>query len=268
MELRPHTPKGRLQLSQVLSAGRDVIRIEDVQRTLELSRIDAAKRLSRWRSQGWIHRIGNGSYVPNTLDTLGAEQIVDDPWVLVPALFSPAYIGGRTAAEHWDLTEQIFKDVLVLTAQPIRQTRQVRHGTMFTLRHISETSIFGTKAVWRKRSRVLVSDVHRTVIDMLDEPTVGAGIQHVADCLDAYFKRADRDDKKLIEYASRLGNGAVFKRLGFLGERSGKAETLVKDCRERLTSGIAKLDTGQDNPRLISAWRLRVPSSWSSDGQP
>ena len=32
-------------------------------------------------------------------------------------------------------------------------------------------------------------------------------------------KRTDRDDQKLIEYGDRLGNGAVFKRLGFLAEK-------------------------------------------------
>ena len=42
---------------------------------------------------------------------LDSEQVVQDPWILVPALFAPAYIGGRTAAEHWDLTEQIFRDI-------------------------------------------------------------------------------------------------------------------------------------------------------------
>ena len=53
---------------------------------------------------------------------------------------------------------------------------------------------------------------------MLDNPDLGAGIQHVADCLTTYFDRKDRDDDKLIAYADRLGNGAVFKRLGFLAE--------------------------------------------------
>ena len=48
-------------------------------------------------------------------ESFGAEQVVEDPWILVPALFDPAYIGGRTAAEHWDLTEQIFRDIVVYT---------------------------------------------------------------------------------------------------------------------------------------------------------
>lgn len=243
----------------------DVVRIEDVQKILELDRVDAAKRLSRWLDQGWLHRVGKGTYVPVALDTLGTARVIEDPWILVPALYSPGYIGGRTAAEHWDLTEQIFNDIVVFTTQPLRQTRQVRHGTTFMLRHTRSEKLFGTKSVWRKRSLVSVSDVHRTIIDMLDDPTLGAGIQHVSDCFATYLERADRDDNRLIDYAVRLGNGAVFKRLGFFAERSGKASTIVAACLGRLTAGFASLDPALNCPRVIGKWRLHVPPGWVSD---
>jgi len=182
-----------------------------------------------------------------------------------PRFFSPGYIGGRTAAEHWDLTEQIFKDIVVITARSLRQTRQVRHGSTFTLRHTSEEKIFGTKSIWRKRSRVLISDVHRTIVDMLDDPALGAGIQHVSDCFNAYLTRADRDDKRLLDYAARLGNGAVFKRLGFLAEQAGKAAQIVEFCLSHLTAGVASLDTSLESPHLVQRWRLHVPLSWASE---
>ncbi len=78
---------------------------------------------------------------------MGSSRVLDDPWVLVPALFAPAYIGGRTAAEHWDLTEQIFNDIVVMTAQALRQKREERHGAMFSLKHINEQKLFGTQTV-------------------------------------------------------------------------------------------------------------------------
>jgi predicted transcriptional regulator of viral defense system len=178
-------PTGRAQLVRVLSTAGDVINIDDVVSALELNRVAAAQRLSRWAEQGWLRRVGRGTYVAASIDTLGSDRVLDDPWVLVPALFRPAYIGGRTAAEHWDLTEQIFKDILVMTTQAVRQKRQERHGVLFSLKHINERKLFGTKNVWRHQTRVPVSDVHRTVIDMLDDPAIGGRIQHVADCLAA-----------------------------------------------------------------------------------
>jgi predicted transcriptional regulator of viral defense system len=259
-------PQGRARLLQVLAASGDVIHIEDVTKALSISRVEAAKRLARWREQGWLSRVGPGAYVSASIDTLGAERVLDDAWVLVPALFAPAYIGGRTAAEHWDLTEQIFKDVVVITGQVIRQRHLTRQGFQFTLKHINPEKIFGLKSVWRRQTKVSVSDVHRTIIDMLDDPSLGGGIQQVADCLNAYLKRSDRNDQKLVAYGEQLGNGAVFKRLGFLTEKRDAAAALTELCRARLTTGNAKLDPALDGERLISRWRLFIPPSRAQGG--
>src|ERR1700735_2009195 len=256
-------PAGRAQLIKVLGASGDVIHISDVATTLAISRTDAAKRLARWREQGWLSRVGAGAYVPASIDTLGSERVLDDAWVLVPALFSPAYIAGRTAAEHWDLTEQVLKYIVVITGQAVRRKRQTRQGFEFTLKHLSAEKIFGTKPVWRHHTKVPVSDLHRTIIDMLDDPALGGGIRHVADCLKVYYARADRSDQKLIEYGERLGNGAVFKRLGFLVERLPGGQTLAESCRERLTTGNSRLDPALDGRQLVSRWRLLIPQGWS-----
>ena len=255
-------PRGRRRLAAVVRAAGDIIKIDDAEQTLHVSRSDAAKLLSRWSSQGWLRRVGPGVYAPVGLDSLASELVLDDPWVLVPVLFGPAYIGGRAAAEHWSLTEQIFRDIVVMTRRPVRAKSQQSHGAQFTLKHVQERRMFGTKNVWRGKTQIAVSDAHRTIIDMLDDPDVGAGIQHVADCLATYLERKDRDDAKLIGYAERLGNGAVFKRLGFLAQQLPDTGILVDACGDRLTKGNAKLDRSLPCRRLISRWRLLVPEIW------
>jgi len=210
---------------------------------LTVPRTQAAKLLSRWASQGWLRRVGPGAYVVVQLELRDSNQVVQDPWVLVPALFDPAYIGGRTAAEHWDLTEQIFRDILVFTVRSVRQKTVESQGTVFSLKHVREELIFGTKTVWRGQTRVQVSDIHRTIIDMLDDE--------------------DSDVRLLIDYADRLGNGAVFKRLGFLAERHPRGYALLDAAKIRLTKGYAKLDPALDCSRLITRWRLRVPGTWT-----
>ena len=253
---------GKARLAAVLKVAGDIVRIEHAAQALGLSRTQAAKLLSRWAAQGWLRRVGTGAYVPVQLEMLDAETVVQDPWILVPALFAPAYIGGRTAAEHWDLTEQIFRDIVVFTARPVRVKTVERQNAIFTLKHIREDLIFGTKPVWRGQTRLDVSDIHRTIVDMLADPAVGGGIEHATDCFDQYLQRQDRDDEKLIDYADRLGNGAIFKRLGFLAERHPQARLLRQASKERLTKGYALLDPALDCSRLVTRWRLRVPETW------
>lgn len=256
-------PKGRRRLAAVIRRAGDIVRIADAERALGVSRSDAAKLLSRWAGQGWLRRVGPGAYAPVGLDSLTSELVLDDPWVMVPVLYGPAYVGGRTAAEYWDLTEQVFRDIVVMTGRPVREKVQRRHGADFALKHIREDLIFGTKAVWRGSTRIAVSDVHRTIVDMLNDTQLGAGVQHVSDCLAAYLDRGDQDFDKLLAYAERVGNGAVFKRLGFLAERGARdVPDLVEACRKRLSQGNAKLDPFLQCRRVISRWRLLVPESW------
>lgn len=260
----PHQ-SGKDRLAAVISAAGDVIVIDDAEAVLSVPRTDAAKLLSRWAAQGWLKRVGPGAYVPVELALRGSGQVIEAPWVLVPVLFGPAYIGGRSAAEHWDLTEQIFRDILVYTARPVRQKTVESQGALFALKHVPEELIFGTTTVWRGQTRVLVSDIHRTIIDMLDDPAAGGGIRHVADCFAQYMDRKDSEPRRLIEYADWLGNGAVFKRLGFLAERHGRADMLRDAAKLRLTKGYAKLDPALDCTKLITRWRLRVPESWTQE---
>ena len=254
-------PLGRRRLATVLRQAGDLVRVANVVSALDVSRSAATKLLWRWARQGWLRRVGPGTYAAASLDAVDSERVLDDPWVLVPALYSPCYVGGWTAAEHWDLTEQLFRPIVVMTTRPIHKKQQNHHGTPFLLRHTHPRKLFGTTIVWRNRSRVMVSDIHRTTIDMLDDATVGGGGQHVADCVATYFAHDDRDDGALIDYAELLGNGAVFKRLGFIAEQHTESH-LVDACNDRLTGGYAMLDPSLPCTEPLPRWRLRIPPGW------
>lgn len=255
-------PIGRLQLARLISGSGDVIKLSDAQRVLNIERIEASKLMSRWTKQGWLRRVGRGAYAAASLDSIASEHVLGDPWVLVPALYEPAYIGGRSAAEYWDLTEQIFNDTVVMTAASIRDRVQIRHNSTFSLKQIDAKRIFGTKTLWRGQTKVSISDVHRTIIDMMDDPAIGGGIQQISDCFSVYLKREDRDDDKLIDYGDCLANGALFKRMGFLAERCDADQFLINACKNRMTKGNAKLDPALNCNRLMSRWRLWVPELW------
>lgn len=255
-------PASRARIAAVLRATKDVVSIDITAKTLNIDRTEAAKLLSRWRAQGWLRRIGRGLYLSVPLDLASSEQVVEDPWVLVPTLFGECYIGGWTAAHHWDLTEQLFNETLVFTTRRIAAKRVSAQGVGFLLHHATQKRLFGLKTIWRGTRRVSVSDPARTLIDMLAMPETGGGIDHVADCLAAHAKASTFKRDQLVRYAEMLGNGAVFKRLGFLAEVRLHDTILADDCRMRLTKGYAQLDPALPSGHLHTAWRLWVPERW------
>ena len=252
-------PKGRMRLATVLQNTGEFIYTDDVERSLNVSRTTASKLLSRWTSQGWLGRVGPGIYTAVTLDLVGSGPVLDHPGMVIPTLFDPAYIGGRTATEYWGFTEQIFRDTVVFTGRPMRSKYQKILGLPYTLKHIRPDKIFGLETMWFQSIKAAISDVPRTIIDLLDEPAFGGGIQHVIDCFGEYLRHEYRQDRKLISYAERLGNGAIFKRLGFLAERMSNSTYLVDACKKRMTKGNAKLDPTLPSPRLVTRWRLWIP---------
>lgn len=255
-------PASRARLAAVLRAAKEVVTVDTAAQTLGLDRPAAAKLLSRWRSQGWLRRVGHGLYVPVPLDLAASEQVVEDPWVLVPTLFGQCYIGGWTAAHHWELTEQLFNETVVFTTRRISEKRVTAQGVVFLLHHAAKKRLFGLKPVWRGTARVNVSDPTRTLIDMLAMPATGGGIDHVADCLATHLATPAYDRSLLIRYAEQFGNGAIFKRLGFLAETRLHDQALAALCRERLTQGYTRLDPALSCKVLVTAWRLWVPARW------
>lgn len=218
----------------------------------------------------WLTRIRRGLYATVPLGTSAPSEWREDPWVVAVHIFPPCYVGGWSAAEHWGLTEQIFRDVIIVTAKSVRARSVKVQDAVFQLKHQPVSKQFGTKVAWRGQTKVRVSDPSRTLIDTLDDPRIGGGIRHIAEMLITYFDSEHRNDRLLIEYAGKLGNRAVFKRLGFLLEHLNiSAVELVNACSDRLSSGLSSLDPWiRQRGRITRRWRLRVNVNLSDVTRP
>jgi predicted transcriptional regulator of viral defense system len=254
----------RKRIAAVLRATRGTVTVQEAAQILDVPAAAAAKMLARWASKGWLSRVRRGLYVPVPLESETSDVALEDPWLVAERLFAPCYIGGWSAAEHWGLTEQIFRTLVVMTTRKPRNRKPVVRGSSFLARTIPERALFGLRPVWRGQVKVAVSDPSRTVVDMLSDPRVGGGLRPTVDVLQDYLRSEHRDLPVLVEYGQRLGNGALFKRLGLLLERLAPGEQEALDaCRAGLTRGNAQLDPTLRGDRLVTRWRLWVPAAWS-----
>lgn len=104
---------------------------------------------------------------------------------------------------------------------------------------------------------------------MLAVPALGGGIRHVAEILASLLRDSPNESGKLGSYASKLGVGAVFKRLGYLLQRDHPDQReLIELCGANLSAGYAKLDPALPADRLVTAWRVWVPKSEIRGAQP
>lgn len=258
--------ESRNRIAKVVRDTKGTFSVNEVAGILQMPADKAAKVLSRWMQQGWVSRVRQGLYVPIPLEAPYADIVLEDPWIIAERLFAPCYIGGWSAAEYWELTEQVFRTLMVMTTRKPRNRRPVIKGSGFLVRTVPERALFGMSAVWRGQVKVNVSDPTRTVLDMLNDPALGGGLRPTVDVFRSYLNSKNKDTSLLIKYAETLGNGAVFKRLGFLAARFAPAdEGLIAACRSGLTKGNVKIDPTMPADRLITAWRLWVPDGWAKE---
>ena len=262
------TQGNRVLLEELHRRTHGAFDVADAAQILGIDHNEAGQLLVYLARRGWLSRVRRGLYVAVPLDARRSGEWIEDPWVVAERLFSPCYVGGWSACEHWDLTEQVFRTLLVVTARRVRHRDLDVQGLPFHLTVRDQEALFGTVSVWRGQNRVAVSDPSRTLIDVLDDPRLGGGIRTVADVLREYLQGEHRDDDQLVEYGDRLGNRAVFKRLGYLLEHSGsEAQGLVEACLARRSSGLAKLDpSAKETGRILRRWGLRVNVALGSPG--
>lgn len=246
---------------EVLSRiGKSVIRARDLEDNLGLSRAASNLMLSRLCKKGWLQRLRPAQYRIVPLGSESSNPVPEDAWAIAAALFSPCYLSGWTAAEHWELTEQIFNSTVVFTGIKQKRKDLLVSGLKYRLKSIDQKNIFGIKKLWSSNSQIQIADIHRTIIDILDDPEIGGGGRHALDIVKAYFLHKDANLEMLFQYAEKLSHGAVFKRLGFIAEKFEKfSSSLLEKIHANIKSGIINFDSGGPSTGpIIRKWGIRI----------
>lgn len=250
---------GRSELASVLSDAGRFVTPDNVVRALSVDRRTAAQRLARWAEEGWLRRVRRGLYIPVPVDAHAPGTWSEAAMAVATAVWSPCYFTGWTAANHWGLTEQVFRTTVVKTTHRVRAASVRLLDQDYLLTHATDSEMaWGVESIWHEELRMRIADPARTVIDTFNTPRLGGGIRHVAEILDAYLN--EHDPERLVDYSDRLGNRTVFKRLGYVAGVLGLGnDALLEACERRLSAGISLLDPdGPDQGVRSMRWHVRV----------
>ena len=256
----------RKRLAKVLRSTDEIITPEKTSKILNITREQSSLLLNSWNKQGRVKRLQRGIYIPIPLTAESRDVSPDEPSLIAMQLFTPCYIGGWSALEYWNMTEQLFHSLMVMTNKRPKSRNPKIDGMRFKLKTISKKKFFGLKTIWIGKSKVQISDPSRTIADMLDDPRIGGGIRPVRDALQNYLESKNKNINLLIKYCQKLKNKTIFKRLGLLLEMDTVKEPwAIKICKNNLSQGYSKLDPDLNCSKIITRWKLSVPSSWLKD---
>jgi len=229
-------------------------------KSLGLPPKDVGTILTYFATKGWLSRIRRGLYITVPLGTINPKEYKENPLIVANRVFAPCYIGGWSAAEHWEFTDQIFNSVVVFTLRRYRHKILQIQGIDYILKFINKKYFGQTKQIWISNAKIQMSDPIRTIIDILDDPSIGGGIRNVADIVQEYFKSQHRNDEEIIKYINLRNNKTIYKRLGYLIETCDiDAAKLKDDCVKNISTGFSLLDNAvEPSGSFNSKWNLRI----------
>jgi predicted transcriptional regulator of viral defense system len=99
---------------------------------------------------------------------------------------------------------------------------------------------FGISTDWINEQPFSITDKEKTIIDGLDLPKYMGGVGEIAKALAQSWN--ELNEEKLREYAVKVGNTAVGKRLGFLMEALGLGNSEILRKALSFGAGFSALD--------------------------
>ena len=246
-------------ITALYESGQTTFAYADVERITGLPPASARSLIRHAVGRGVVSRLEPGLFVLVPPQLGRATEFAGNPYIVAQHLAAGAeyFISHASAMElHHMVTQPQF---VIFTSTTKRLRNRTIHGTEFRFVLVRSDHVFGVTTHWiSKQDSVKVSDIERTVIDGLHLPAYCGGVTEVAKGL--WMRRNDVKPERLIEYALRLGNGAVVRRLGYLLDMYKlAAPEALERIRHSLSATHAVLDPMlPPEGAYVAGWRLRL----------
>jgi len=231
-------PIGARLLSTISSRNPEMVfTVPEVRQLMKIRGSRLRKMLHDLAQNQWIERIENGKYLLLPLEAGPHPIYGTDPFIIARKLVDPYYIGFASALNYYGITEQAPNTIYVVTTKQKRKL--VFHSTEYRFIRFEKSHFFGFIEEWIGNLKFRISDKEKTIIDCLYMPEYSLGLTEVTKAF-----RNEVDFEKLSEYAVRMKDANVIKRLGFMIDVLELNSDLADKLAKKVTGGFALLDRG------------------------
>jgi predicted transcriptional regulator of viral defense system len=218
--------------------------------------------LARWRMQGRIVRVKNELYVRKDPDS--DQPIAPDFIALASRMAPDAAASHHTALEAHGSAQSLFTRLTFVTWTRTKEVEFLGHR-LVPVRPRVALDRSGRREEWietldREDLEVRVTSLERTLVDVLDRPSLAGGMEEVWRSLAAL---PAVDPVALLDYVRVLNNKTVAARVGYFlesrrDELAVPASTL--EALQGLLPGHPVYMERALGGRLNRRWRVIVPS--------
>lgn len=241
---------------------RRVFTTKEAEKTLEWPKADLHAALSRLVQKGRLIRIKRGLFCLVPPGTSSLQRGYPQNWFLIAKALAgdqPYFISHYSAMHLHGMTSESIQTLFISCCKQRRVPKALRIPVRFVT--VPKRRFWGLEEKWvTHEEKVRVSDLERTLLDILDRPDLAGGVSEIARGL--WLAKKDIDASKLVLYAKGFDSLAAVKRLGFLIQKLNLGiQGVINQLNELVQSStsFSFLDpTLKGEGRYLSEWRLRV----------
>jgi len=251
------SPREEELIATIGSSGKRVFTVSEAAELLNVSNEIASKIIHNLTKKRKLQRIEKAKYLLIPPEAWKVGEYTEEGIIVASQLIEPYYLSYWTALSFHGWTEQPSRTIFVATPK-VKKPVELQ-GITIRFVKLAEKRFFGFEERWVGNQKVTVADSEKTIIDCLDQPRYCGEIVEVVKGL--WNGRKEIDFQKLLEYALRMKNGAILKRLGYLMDILEIHKPKIRSgLLQNISPNFALLDPGEKTQSGIPnrEWRIKV----------
>lgn len=239
-----------------------VITVNEVMDILNVSKHQAYYHLYKMNKKGLIKRLRNGLYFiyPDSL-LLNIQNYVEDPLYLLMNLIKPYFASYYTALDLHGLAQRSINTFYLTTTKFIKVVKQETYIIKPVI--VLKKYFFGYIQMEFGNGTINVSDLERTIIDIINRPELAHGYEDIIkSILDIDI---DLDYSKFFKYLSIFNKKILYHRIGYLFDTPVFKSYLnvPKSFLDKLKGQIHSInyfDSANKSGIFNNNWKVVVPT--------
>ncbi len=218
--------------------------INEIEKILKKNFTNIHKIVANLVDKGFLIKLEKGKYSINNFT---------NSFAIGNFLIKNSAIAYWSALNYWGFTNQIPNSVFVQSIY-VKKSKLISN-VEYKFIKISKEKFFGVIRVGRGNDKFYITDKEKTILDCFDMIKYSGGFSELIKA----FYNAKLDKKKLTDYALKMGNLTLMKRISFLAELLNLPgyEYFKKITLKKLKNKYTVFNPySQEKGIYISKWKL------------
>lgn len=236
-----------------------VFTIQDIKKILNVSLAHARNIASDMVKKNAAERVKSGLFVriPESV-ILDKQQYTEDAILIAAKSTKKAFLSYYTALTIHGLAERYTTQIYITTTKHQRNIKY--HEIKINYIKIIPKKFFGYKTMPYSNERIQISDLERTIIDVINKPKHAGGWNETINCL----KNLDEINyKQLITYFKKFNNKTIARKTGYILEKLNNlnpSQKIIEEIKELSGSNDLYFDTTKKGI-YDQKWNLIIPEN-------